>query len=228
MTEPLEPQKLLASIEIYEQETILTQVDEDGAERRFVVAPEQLQRLLKLPVAPVLLRPEPGLLAVAATADIETHLFALAAKSWSVTVQGQQGKRTTSLKVALPAFVLSVRVWRESRRIVGITALTFAGRTVRPDTLLHEMPLPNFNGRGEMCLGTVEVICREGKSVREAGLKAIFGSAFNNHHGTVGKKGEGFAAFVERNKGRAPLGQLAEVGPAKRLLPELFSSSCTV
>lgn len=221
MTKPLEPQRLLASIEIYEQETILTQVGEDGAERRFVVAPEQLQRLLKLPVPTVLLRPEPGLLAVAADAETETHLFTVPTKTWAVTMQGQKGRRTRTHKVALPAFVLKVRVWRENRRIVGITALTHGARTLRPDTTLYEMPLPNFNGRGEMCLGTVEVAAPEGKSVRDAALKAIFGSAFNSHHGTVGVKGVGFEQFLAENSGRIPLAKLTRLGPARSVLPGL-------
>ena len=223
MTKPLEPQRLLASIEVYEQETVLTQISEDGTESRFVVAPEQLQRLLKLPTPPVLLRPEPGLLAVTADADTETHLYALPAKTWTVTMQGQKGKRNKSLKAALPAIVMKVRLWRDTRKLVGLTAFTWTGRSVRPATVLHEMPLPNFNGRGEMCFGTVEVTAPEGKSVKDAALKAIFGSAFNNHHGTVGVKGVGFEQFLAENRGRTPLDKMNTVGPAGRLLPELFA-----
>jgi hypothetical protein len=85
------------------------------------------------------------------------------------------------------------------------------------------MPLPNFNGRGEMCLGTVEVTAPEGKSVKDAALKAIFGSAFNNHHCTVGVQGVGFEQFLAQNRGRTPLDKLNIIGPAERLLPELFA-----
>jgi hypothetical protein len=70
------------------------------------------------------------------------------------------------------------------------------------------MPLPNFTLAGDMCMGSVRVKIPQNASVKEAALKALFDSAFNNHRNLIGKKGVAFPTYVKKHKGQVPINSL--------------------
>lgn len=202
-------QKQKYGIGIFEEEIILS--DFTGpAESRFVISPEQLMSFVR---SEVTFRPFPGLIWMKSDGLHDTYLLTLPAGQRSILFR--QTKKLVAKKLSLPAMAVRARISIDERRVNSISIWGFSGSSLKDDTLLYELPLPNLSGHS-LCLGSTNGAV--GSDVKSAIITTIFDTPFNHHNYLVGRARLPFPDYVRKYKSRCPLRSLKSIGIGKDLL----------
>ncbi|HBG07691.1 MAG: hypothetical protein A2075_09210 [Geobacteraceae bacterium GWC2_58_44] len=195
-------QKQLYGIGIFEEEIILSDFTGDG-EKRFAVSREQLMAFCR---SEVTFRPFPGLLWMKTDGATNTYLLQLPAAQR--TILYRMGKKLTAKRLHLPPLAVEAK-FSADRTISGINLWGLARGTLKSDSVLYELPLPNLNG-SRLCLGSTEKA--SDSDIRSAVEKTIFDTPFNHHNYLVGTSNLPFHEYVKKHKGRVPLSSLKRIG----------------
>lgn len=202
-------QKQKYGIGIFEEEIILS--DFTGpAESRFVISPEQLMSFVR---SEVTFRPFPGLIWMKSDGLHDTYLLTLPAGQRSILFR--QTKKLVTRKLYLPAMAVRARISIDERRVNSISIWGFSGSSLKDDTILYELPLPNLTGYS-LCLGITNGAV--GSDIKSAIMATIFDTPFNHHNYLVGRARLPFPDYVRKHKGRCPLRSLKPLSTAKDLL----------
>lgn len=202
-------QRQLYGIAIFEEEIVLADFT-GGAERRFCITPEQLMLFFR--TDGVTFRPFPGLIEMKESSDKKTWLLTLPAGPR--TILYKRKKKILDRKLTLPSMVVRVTVASDSSVIQSLNLWGFAGATLKPESILYALPLPNV-GKSNMCLGGQRPI---GDDIRAGVEAAIFDSVFNHHNDVVGLERLSFFDYHRKYKGRVPLRTLPRIGFGRELL----------
>lgn len=203
--EQTETQKLHYTIQIFEEDTVLTDHC-SSAPRTFLVQPEQLGKLFQFEVS---FKMEPGLIRLKSDGNHETVLLTLPRKERKIVVIEGAKRKQKQYAITLPNLLVKMGLDRKADKVTSLQVNAYSG-SLKPGTILYEVPLPNIDTTGDVCLGSANV--EIGPSYRETAERALFDSPFNNHHNLVGLKHESFQEFYRRNKGKVPLRGLHKVG----------------
>jgi hypothetical protein len=206
---PAHLQRQLYGVGIYEEEILFSDFTGNG-EKRFVVTPEQLMTFFRTGVT---FRPFPGLIWMKDDGLKRKYLLTL--PSGQRTILYRRQKKLTTRKLRLPNMAVQVTVGSEADQIFGINIWGFAGRQLRPDSVLYELPLPNIGG-SSVCLGSTERAL--GDDIRQAVEKTLFDTPFNHHGDLVGKAGISFARYHKKHGGRCPLHTLNRIGRGHEII----------
>lgn len=209
ISEDLPVQRQLYGIALYKSEIVLSDFTA-GPERRFVVTPEQLMGFIR---SEVTLRPFPGLVWMQTGGEYEKYLLTL--PPGPRTILYRQKKKVTAKRLSLPAVAVQVGIDVTEKRVRSISLWGFAGRELRPDSILYELPLPNLSG-SHLCLGSTERAV-EG-DILGAVARTIFDTPFNHHNHLVGTAKIPFHDYVKQHKGRCPLRTLKRLGYGRDIL----------
>lgn len=202
-------QKQQYGIGIFEEEIILS--DFTGpAERRYVISPEQLMSFVR---AEVTFRPFPGLIWMKSDGLHDTYLLTIPAGQRSILFR-QKGKLVVK-KLHLPAMAIRAGICNDERKVRSISIWGFSGSTLKPGSILYELPLPNLSGHS-LCLGSTNGFV--GNDIRGAIITTIFDTPFNHHNYLVGRARLPFPDYVKKHKGRCPLRTLKPIGVGKDIL----------
>lgn len=213
-------QKQHYGIAIFDQEIVLSDYTGPG-ERRYLITPEQLAGFVR---SSITLRPYPGLIWMKSDLQDETHLFTLPAAERTILfrplkLRGKGKKkeeakaRLKTFKLRLPALAVRARISNGS--ISGIELWGMNTASLKNDTRLYELPLPNVDG-SSLCLGST-IRATEG-DIKNAVERTIFDTPFNHHRNTCGKQGLNFPDYIKQHGGRCPLATLKPLGAGKKLL----------
>jgi hypothetical protein len=204
-------QKQLYGVAIFEDEIVLSDFS-NSAERRFIVTPEQLMTLFKTEIT---FRPFPGLVWMKASGSGEMYLLTMPAAQRTILYkQGGKKKTTQAIPFRLPSIAVKAAL-DENRKLTTIEMWGFAGKQLRNDTVLYELPLPNLNGP-RLCLGATERSA--GSDIRAAVEKTIFDTPFNHHSNIVGTEKLLFHDYVKKYRGSCPWRTLTKLGTGRKLL----------
>ena len=201
-------QKQLYGIGIYEEEILLQDFTGDG-EKRMVVTPEQLMAFFRTGVT---FRAFPGLIWMKDDGLQREYLFTLPAGLR--TILYRRRKKLTSKKLQLPSMAVKAAVDGEGR-VTGISLWGFAGRALKPESVLYELPLPNLTG-SSLCLGSTQR--SYGDDIRAAVEVTIFDTPFNNHSDLCGKGKLPFWKYHRTYAGRCPFRTLNRIGRGRDIL----------
>lgn len=206
-------QAQLYNIAIYEDATVLTLMKNGEPHSHFLVNEQDLAKIFNVPAA-MTLRPEPGLVYVKEQGRMQTYLFQIAPRKtpWEIILRDNIGAPPRHVYLHLPGFFISLTLESKTRLIAAVSAQCYAGKKPVAGNPLYEFPLPNFDSRGRMCLGAAKVQVAKQERVRDAALRVVFETEFNNHSNLVGKKGLPFDRFLEQHQGKAPIVSLEKTG----------------
>jgi len=204
-------QKQQYGIGIFEEEIILS--DFTGpAEQRFVISPEQLMGFVRTEVT---FRPFPGLIWMKSDGVSDTYLLTLPAGQRAILFRRQQKGKLTTKKLHLPAMAVRAVISIDERKVKSIDIWGFSGSSLKADSILYELPLPNLSGHS-LCLGSTNGAV--GSDVRSAIIATIFDTPFNHHNYLVGRARLPFPDYVKIHKGRCHLRTLKPIGTGKKIL----------
>lgn len=202
-------QRQLYGIAIFEEEIVLADFT-GNAERRFCITPEQLMLFFR--TDGVTFRPFPGLIWMKESSDQKTYLLTLPAGERIILYKRK--KKILDKKLLLPSLAVKVSVASDSGVIQSLSIWGFAGATLKPESILYSLPLPNI-GDSTMCLGGKRPV---GDDVRAGVETAIFDSVFNHHNDVVGNERLSFFDYHRKYNGRVPLRTLKRIGFGRDLL----------
>jgi hypothetical protein len=202
-------QKQLYGIGIFEEEIVLSDFT-GGAEKRFVVTPEQLMAFVS---SEITFRPFPGLLWMKSGANQESFLLVLPPAPRILLYR--KSKKLSSIHMSLPAIAVEARIDKTLRKVSSIDMWGLAKKNIQADSVLYELPLPNLSG-SSLCLGSTERTA--GGDVRAAVEKTIFETPFNHHNHLVGLEKIPFHDYVKKYKGNCPLNTLKLIGKGRDIL----------
>lgn len=209
-------QKQLYGIAVFEDEIVLSEYT-DTSERRYIITPEQLAGFVR---SNVTVRAYPGLIWIKSDSKSETHLFTLPAALRTILYRPlPKGKKTTRKsklqehKLQLPTILVKAGV--DNGKIQNISLWGMNTATLKAETRLYELPLPNLSG-SSLCLGSTERTSEA--DIRAAVERTIFDTPFNHHNSTVGREKLLFPAYLIKYRGKSPLRSLAPLGNGKSLL----------
>jgi len=203
-------QKQLFGIAIFEEEIILSEFTPGGAEKRFIITPEQLMAFVS---SDVTFRPFPGLIWMKSGACLENYLFIL--PSGPRNLLYRKSKKLLTIAVTLPAIAIEAGIDRSLQKISAIRMWGLAKKSVSPASVLYELPLPNLTGPS-LCLGSTEKTI--GGNIRAAVEKTIFDTPFNHHNHIVGLEKIPFHDYVKKYNGTCPLNTLKQIGKGRDIL----------
>lgn len=188
-------QKQLYGIAIFEEEIVMSEFD-GAAEKRYTVTTDQLMDFFR---SEVVFRPFPGLVWMKSDGTGETYLLTLPAKERTVLYH-QTGKikakdKLHAIKMYFPAIAVKARISVTDRKISHINMWGFKGCTLKPGSILYELPLPNLSG-SLLCLGGTERVFKN--DVIAAVEKVIFDTPFNHHNHLVGSEKIPFLKYISR------------------------------
>jgi len=202
-------QRQLYGVGIFEEEIVLSDFTGE-AERRFLVTPEQLMDFFRAERTFV---PFPGLVWMKADGVRERYLFTL--PPGRRTILYRRKKKVVGKRLQLPAIAIEAAVVPAGRMILSIQLWGFAGRDLKADSILYELPLPNLGG-SSLCLGSTERAISG--DVLGAVERTIFDTPFNHHNHLVGKESLPFHDYVKKYDGRCPLRTLKRIGRGRDIL----------
>lgn len=203
-------QKQKYGIGIFEEEIILS--DFTGpAESRFVISPEQLMSFVR---SEVTFRPFPGLIWMKSDGLHDTYLLTLPAGQRSILFRQKSKGKLVAKQLFLPAMAVLARISIDERKVNSISIWGF-GPSLKNDSILYELPLPNLSGHS-LCLGSTNGAV--GSDVKSAIVATIFDTPFNHHNYLVGRARLPFPDYVRKYKGRSPLSSLKPLGTCKDIL----------
>jgi len=211
-------QKQLYGIGIFEEEIVLSDFTA-GAERRFIVSPDQLMDFFRTEVT---FRPFPGLVWMKSNGTGETYLVTFPARCRDILYRsGRKKKRKGKdgveiLRLNLPAIAVKAGIDAPTRKISSIEMWGFAGRELSADTVLYELPLPNLSN-SRLCLGSTERAAG-GEDIKAAIERTIFDTPFNHHNHLVGTERIPFHDYVAKYQGKSPLKTLRRIGKGRNIL----------
>lgn len=210
-------QKQLYGVGIFEEEIVLSDFT-SGAEKRFVVSPEQLAEFFRHPTT---FRPFPGLIWQKSDGKSDVFLVILPAKERTITYRPSKKRKglkqgLADYRMRMPALAVQASVDVSTRKIISIQIWGFFGRTLEPETELYELPLPNLS-RSSLCLGSAAKAKVNG-DVIAAIETTVFDTPFNHHNHMVGVKKVPFEEYVRQHKGKCPVATLARIGKGRDIL----------
>jgi len=211
-------QKLLYTIGIYETDTIVSDhTSDNGAVRRFLVAPEDLMSFFHTEKPVMTFYPEEGLIMMRTDGKNEDMFYVYPQTSKATTILVKRKKKIVPHKVYLPSLLVKARIERRSGRkaVRSIDVWCYQGTKLNEETALYELPLPNTS-ESSVCLGNVDKVV-EGK-VRDAVWSILVDTVFNNHHDLVTKDRIPFEEYYEKSKGRVKISDLRKLCKATDVL----------
>jgi hypothetical protein len=206
-------QKQLYGVAIFEDEIVLADFS-DNAERRYVVTPEQLMGFFKTEIT---FRPFPGLIWMKTDGVGDTFMITLPAAQRTILYKrgGKGKKKIEAIPLRLPTIAVKASFSGTDRKLSSIGMWGFAGRTLRDDTVLYELPLPNLSG-SSLCLGATERA--SGCNISATVERVIFDTPFNHHSHLVGTAKLPFHDYAKKYRGSCPLRTLNKLGYGRQLL----------
>ncbi len=202
-------QKQLYGIGIFEAEIVLSDFT-NGSERRFVVTPDQLMGFIH---SDITLQSFPGLIWMKAGAGSEKYLLTLPAGQR--TILYRRKKNVITKRLQLPAIAIEAGIEPVEKQVRTIRMWGFAGRQLKPDSILYELPLPNLGG-SHLCLGSTERAVD--RDILGAVERTIFDTPFNHHNHLVGREKLPFHDYVKKYAGRCPFHTLTKIGHGRDIL----------
>lgn len=193
-----------------------------GAEKRFVVSPDQLRDFFQ---SPVTFRPFPGLLWMRMGGNEETYMVTLPAAERTilyrlVVEKAKKGKKAkqdlVDYKIRLPRIAVRAGIDPGNRKIRSIQMWGYFSRTLEDSTVLYGLPLPNL-GRSSLCLGSTER-AKVGGDIMGAIERSIWDTPFNHHNHIVGNERIPFEAYMVKYKGHCPIKSLEPIGTGHEIL----------
>lgn len=211
-------QKQLYGVGIFEEEIVLSDFT-DGAEKRFIVSPEQLMDFFR---SEVTFRPFPGLVWMKSDGSGESYLVVLPRASRTIlyrqVTKKSKGKAKDDLvdyRLKLPAIAVQAKIDTAIRRISHISMWGMSEMSLHEGTILYELPLPNLSG-SSLCLGSTERAV--GGDILGAIERTIFDTPFNHHNHLVGVERITFQSYVEKYGGRCPPRTLKKLGKGRDIM----------
>lgn len=202
-------QKQLYGIGIFEEEILFSDFTGNG-NKQYVVTPEQLMQFFRTGVT---FRPFPGLIWMKDDGQNRKYLLTLPAGQRTILYRWH--KKLTTRKLVLPNMAVLATVGIDAELICRINMWGFAGRQLKPESVLYSLPLPNL-GDSDLCLGSTERAADS--DIRQAVEKTIFDTLFNHHRDQVGEARTSFHKYHKQHGGRCPLHTLKKVGRGRELL----------
>lgn len=204
-------QRQLYGVAIFEEEIVLSDFSGDG-EQRFIVSPEQLMGFFRTSIT---FRPFPGLIWMKDDGTARRYLLALPAGER--TILYRRRKKLLTRKLRLPAMAALVTIASAGGHVQSLQLWGFSGSTLKPGTILYDLPLPNL-ANGNLCLGGSSPIV--GDDIRAGVEAALFDSPFNHHNDVVGRERLSFYDYHRKYKGAVPLRSLKPLATGRKILED--------
>ena len=214
-------QRQLYGVGIYEEEIVLSDFT-CGAEKRFVVTPDQLKDFFQ---SETVFRPFPGLLWMRIGGNREEYLVILPAAERTILYRQVVEKKVkekktkqdlVDYKLRLPRIAVQAEIDPGNRKVGSIRMWGFFDRVLQEGSVLYELPLPNLS-KSSLCLGSTER-ANIGGDVMGAIERTIFDTPFNHHNHIVGCERIAFEAYMAKYKGACPRKSLRPIGIGRELL----------
>lgn len=172
-------QRLLASVDIYEQTILISHHQPYGKTQRRQATVEQAIALLRSGVGQCVWKPvEDGVVSMGFGSD-GSHRVLVLRSARRTTLRFRFGKKLRTLRASLPALLGQIRGGREGW--TGIERCWAIFGPLKKGTELYLPPLPNMHVDGRVCMGDVSVK-RWAKKPAAEFFEAVFvRSEFSDH-----------------------------------------------
>ncbi|AJF08288.1 hypothetical protein [Geoalkalibacter subterraneus] len=200
-------QRHLYSIDIYDEDTVLTDYTEE-AHKRYLVEKDQLMKFFR---SNICFKPEKGLIQVETDGIKSIYIYDLAPQTRTIMVLARNAKEPQAFEVEVPGLIVKASISESNQgfTVHSLNLACYAGRKWTDKKPLYELALPNISDTS-LCLGSGASDI-EARTAREAIEFAIFETPFNTHNNICGKANLSFQAFHQKHQGRFPFSQLNRV-----------------